>query len=387
MDFTVPEEVVDVCDAIKAFIDREVRPLEEEHRGELVAEGITPHLYEVAKDVMAKSVAAGFYGLGMPADIGGGGLGELGMCFVRETVAGAGAFLSLLMMGDLPFGPNRMLYELGTDYQRDKYLMPLMSGDKTTCIALTEPDAGSDLSGVRTRAVPTDGGWVLNGQKLFITNAPYCDFAQVFAATEGGHTILLVDKDTPGFVVGPIQRSMGDDHLQSEVYFDDCLVPDENVVGEAGRAFVYAAKFLSNERIAISSTAIGMADWLVAAMVDQARTRFQFGNPIGHNQAIQWMVADSKVELYAARSMCYDTAWHADQGDNVMEQVAMTKLYATEMVGRVADRAVQVFGGMGYMRDCPVERFYRLARVLRIAGGTSEVQRMMIARLAGLGGS
>lgn len=385
MDFTVPDEITDVCDAIRTFIDREVRPLEEAHREELNTEGITPHLYDVAKGVMAKSVAAGFYGLGMPTDIGGGGLGELGMCFVRETVAGAGVFLSMLMMGDLPFGPNRMLYELGSEHQREKYLLPLISGEKTTCIALTEPDAGSDLSGVRTHAEPTDGGWVLNGQKLFITNAPYCDFAQVFATTATGHTIFLVDKGTPGFVVGPIQRSMGDDHLQSEVFFDDCFVPDENVVGEPGHAFVYAARFLSNERIAISSTAIGMADWLVRAMVDQAQSRFQFDKPIGHNQAIQWMIADSKVELYAARSMCYDTAWHADRGDNVMDRVAMTKLYATEMVGRVADRAVQVFGGMGYMRDCPVERFYRLARVLRIAGGTSEIQRMMIARLAGLG--
>jgi len=385
MDFTIPEDVADVCDAIGRFIDREVRPLEEEHRRELVEEGVTPHLYGVARSIMARSVEAGFYGLAMPAEIGGGGLGELGMCFVRETVAGSGTFLSMLMMGDLPFGPNRMLDEIGTPHQREKYLMALMRGEKTTCIALTEPDAGSDLSAVRTHAERVSGGWRLNGQKLFITNAPYCDFAQVFARTGNGHTIFLVDKDTPGFVVGPVQRSMGDDHLQAEVFFDDCFVADEQVVGKPGEAFAMAARFLSNERIAIASTAIGMADWLVRAMVDQARTRQQFGHPIGDNQAIQWMVADSRTELYAARSMCYDTAWRADQGEQIMDKVAMTKLYATEMVGRVADRAVQVFGGMGYMRECPVERFYRLARVLRIGGGTSEIQRLMIARMSGLG--
>ncbi len=386
MDFSIPDEIRELQKAILSFIDREIRPLEEKHHDTITNEGITAELYGVCRDIMARSVRAGFYALGMPEEIGGGGLGELGMCFVRETVAGSGTFLSLLMMGDVPFGPNRMLHELGTDSQRERYLLPLMRGEKTTCIALTEPEAGSDLGAVKTRAEKVDGGWVLNGRKHYITNAPYCDFAQVFARSEGGHSIFLVDRDAPGFEVGPLQRSMGDDHLQSEVILDDCFIPEEAIVGDEGMAFAYAARFLSNERLAIASTSIGMADWLVRAMVDHARTRVQFGQPIGHNQAIQWMVADSKTELYAARAMSYDAAWKADQGQNVIDEVAMVKLFATEMTGRVADRAVQVYGGMGYMRDCTVERMYRLARILRIGGGTSEIQRMIIARSAGLGG-
>lgn len=385
MDFEVPEEIQELCRAIGTFIDREVRPVEEKHHDELESRGVTPHLVGVARDIMGKSVDAGFYALGMPEDVGGGGLGELGMCFVRETVASSGTWLSLLMMGDLPFGPNRMLYELGSDLQRERYLMPLMRGEKTTCIALSEPDAGSDLSAVQTKAEKVDGGYLLNGKKHYTTNAPYCDFMQVFTRSEHGHSILLVDKPSEGLEIGRIQKSMGEDDLQSEVFFDDCFVPEENLVGEEGMAFAYAARFLSNERIAIASTAIGVMDWLVRLMVEHATTREQFGRPIGDNQAIQWMISDSLTELYAARSMCYDTAWRADQGENVMQQVSMTKLFATEAVCRVADRAVQVFGGMGYMRECPVERIYRIVRVMRIAGGSSEIQRMVIARTAGVG--
>lgn len=386
MDFAVPDEIQELCRAIGTFIDREVRPLEEKHREELLEHGVTAHLVGVAREIMQKSVEAGFYALGMPESIGGGGLGELGMCFVRETVAGAGAWLSMLMMGDLPFGPNHMLYELGTEDQKERYLMPLMRGEKTTCIALSEPDAGSDLSGVQTRAERVDGGYVLNGKKHYITNAPYCDFMQVFTRSEHGHSILLVDKPTAGLEIGKVQRSMGDDHLQTEVFFDDCFVPEANLVGEEGMAFAYAARFLSNERIAIASTAIGVMSRLVDLMTEHAKSRVQFGRPIGDNQAIQWMIADSLTDLYAARSMCYDTAWRADAGENVMRHVSMTKLFATEAVGRVADRAVQIFGGMGYMRESPVERMYRIVRVMRIAGGTSEIQRLVIARSTGMGG-
>lgn len=383
MDFGVPDEIQSLLKGVRDFIEREVRTLEREH-WDLVSEGVvTPELYELARRVSRKSAEAGYYGLGMPEDIGGAGIGELGMCFVREEVARSGAILALNMLGDLPFGPNRMLYELGTPEQRERYLMPLMRAEKTTAIALSEPEAGSDLAGVRTFARRDGDRWILRGGKHFITNGPYADFLMVLAQSEGGYSFFLIDRDTPGFSVGRIQRTMGGDDLQSEVYFDDAPVPAGNLIGDEGKAFEYAMRFLAIERLAMASTAIGIADLLVELSMRHAKNRVQFGRPIGSNQAIQWMIADSLTEMYAARMMSYDAAWRADQGEDVFQKVSMTKLFATEMAGRVADRAMQIHGGVGYMRG-PVERFYRLARVLRIGGGTSEIQRMIIARGAGL---
>lgn len=383
MDFGVPDEIQSLLKGVRDFIEREVRTLEREH-WDLVSEGVvTPELYELARRVSRKSAEAGYYGLGMPEDVGGAGIGELGMCFVREEVARSGAILALNMLGDLPFGPNRMLYELGTPEQRERYLMPLMRAEKTTAIALSEPEAGSDLAGVRTFARRDGDRWILRGGKHFITNGPYADFLMVLAQSEGGYSFFLIDRDTPGFSVGRIQRTMGGDDLQSEVYFDDAPVPAGNLIGDEGKAFEYAMRFLAIERLAMASTAIGIADLLVELSMRHAKNRVQFGRPIGSNQAIQWMIADSLTEIYAARMMSYDAAWRADQGEDVFQKVSMTKLFATEMTGRVADRAMQIHGGVGYMRG-PVERFYRLARVLRIGGGTSEIQRMIIARGAGL---
>jgi acyl-CoA dehydrogenase len=190
--------------------------------------------------------------------------------------------------------------------------------------------------------------------------------------------MFLVDRGA--YRVGAIQHSMGGDDIQSEVYFDDVFVPAQNLIGQAGQAFYYAMEFLGNERLTMASISIGMAESALQMARDYAKHRVAFGKPIIENQAIQWMIADSDTELYAARAMTYDAAQRADAGEKVFKEISMAKLYATEMVGRVVDRAVQVFGGAGYMRGNPVERMYRTARVLRIAGGSSEIQRMIIAR-------
>ncbi|MHB1517158.1 MAG: acyl-CoA dehydrogenase family protein [Acidimicrobiales bacterium] len=384
MEFAVPEEIEMLLASVRSFIDREVRPLEQEHR-ELVEEGIvTPEFYALTREVTHRSVKAGLYALAMPEDVGGGGLGELWMCLLREEVARSGTFLTLNMLGDIPFGPNRMLYALASPGQRERYLLPLVRGEVTTAMALTEPEAGSDLASVQTAAVRVGDAWSLRGAKHFITNAPYADFVTVLARTGKGHSFFLVDSGTPGFHLGRIQRTMGGDDIQCELFFEDCLVPALNLIGEPGLAFEYAMRFLGNERLAIASTALGIADYLIELGVEHAKTRVQFGRPIGANQAIQWMLADSITELRAARNLCYEAAWRADQGEDVFQQVAMAKLFATEMVGRVVDRVLQVHGGVGYVRGSPVERFYRLVRVLRIGGGTSEIQRMIIAHAAGL---
>jgi acyl-CoA dehydrogenase len=190
--------------------------------------------------------------------------------------------------------------------------------------------------------------------------------------------MFLVDRDS--YMVGEIQHSMGGDDIQSEVIFSDSFVPETNLIGDPGQAFAYAVKFLSNERLTMASISIGMADHALRLSKEYAKQRVTFGKPLIENQAIQWMIADSETELYAARAMCYDAAQRADAGEDVFREISMCKLYCTEMVGRVVDRAVQVYGGMGYMKGNPVERLYRLARVMRIAGGSSEIQRMIIAR-------
>jgi alkylation response protein AidB-like acyl-CoA dehydrogenase len=382
MHHDVAPEIKELCQAIRRFIDTEVAPIEEEHRTLIDSGEINEEFFEICREVMQRSIKAGFFAMYMPEDVGGQGLGEYEMCLVREVIASHMRYTTMLMLGDLPFGPNKMLYHLADDRQREQYLLPLMLGEKTTAIALTEPDAGSDLAAIRTTARPVEGGFVINGSKHFITNAPFADFLQVLVRVEGeaagGYSMFLVDKGS--FRVGSIQHSMGGDDIQSEVFFDDVVVPAENLVGEAGKAFYYAMEFLGNERLTMASISIGMADAALRMARDYAKQRVAFGKPIIENQAIQWMIADSDTELYAARTMTYDAAQRADAGENVFKEISMAKLYATEMVGRVVDRAVQIFGGAGYMRGNPVERMYRLARVLRIAGGSSEIQRMIIAR-------
>jgi acyl-CoA dehydrogenase len=378
MHHNVASEIADLCAAVQAFIDREIVPLEEANRA-LITEGeVNQEFFDLCREVMRRSIDAGFFSMFMPAEAGGQGLGEYEMCLVREIVARNDRHLAMLMLGDLPFGPNKMLHALADTHQREKYLMPLMRGEKTTGIALTEPDAGSDLAAIRTSARRQNGDWVITGGKHFISNAMFADFLQVLARSEGGYSMFLVDREA--YRLGQIQKSMGGDDIQAEVFFDDAIVPAANLIGEEGKAFHYAMEFLGNERLTMASISCGMADNAIRLAKEWAKTRVTFGKPIIENQAIQWMIADSETELYAARAMCYDAAQRADAGEAVFKEISMVKLYCTEMVGRVVDRAVQIFGGTGYMKGSEVERLYRIARVLRIAGGSSEIQRMIIAR-------
>ncbi|MCA1834295.1 MAG: acyl-CoA dehydrogenase family protein [Actinomycetota bacterium] len=380
MHHNVSPEMKELLAGINTFIEKVVAPLEEQNHDIIATGEMTPAFYELCRVVQRASVAAGFHAMFMPEEAGSAGLGEYEMCLIREEIAKTARHLCMLMLGDLPFGPNKMLHALATEHQREKYLAPLVRGEMTTGIALTEPDAGSDLAAIRTTAKKVDDGWVLNGVKHFISNAPFADFLQVLAreGIDGGYSMFLVDRDA--YTVGDIQHSMGGDDIQAEVLFVDAFVPEANLIGEPGQAFQYAVKFLSNERLTMASISIGMADLALSLSKKYAKERVTFGKPLIENQAIQWMIADSETELYAARAMCYDAAQRADAGEEVFREISMCKLFCTEMVGRVVDRAVQIFGGVGYMKGNTVERLYRLCRVLRIAGGSSEIQRMIIAR-------
>ncbi|MGH2830594.1 MAG: acyl-CoA dehydrogenase family protein [Actinomycetota bacterium] len=379
MHHNISDDLNLLKEGIREFLRKEVEPLEAEHHDLIDTGEVNAAFFELCRQIQRRSVAAGFHAMFMPEDVGGAGLGEFEMCIVREEVAQAGSHLAMLILGDLPFGPNKMLYHLATEDQRSKYLLPLCRGDATTGIALTEPDAGSDLAAIKTKATLTDGGWLLNGTKHFISNAPFADFLQVLARDEGdGYSMFLVDRES--YALGAVQKSMGGDDIQGEVIFENSFVPEANLIGEQGQAFRYAVEFLGNERLTMASISTGMAELALRLMKAYAKERVTFGKPIIENQAIQWMIADSETELYAGRAMTYDAAQRADAGENVFKEISMAKLYCTEMVGRVVDRGVQLFGGAGYMRGNKMERLYRLARVLRIAGGSSEIQRMIIAR-------
>ncbi|HYY45393.1 MAG TPA: acyl-CoA dehydrogenase family protein, partial [Actinomycetota bacterium] len=291
-----------------------------------------------------------------------------------------------------PEGPTGLLLS-GTDEQKKKYLAPLVSAEKSMCFCLTEPDAGSDAQSLRTTAVKDGDHWVINGTKRFITNGAHADFALVFAANDrtkkarGGITAFIVEAGTPGFTVGRAHRGMVEGDGQYELVFDDCRVHEEQILGgpqNAGLGFYSAMQFLAMGRLSIAATCNGLADYALRTGLQYAKDREAFGRPIGKNQYVQGHIVDSVVELKASRLMTYECAWKYDQGEPVIQESSIAKLYASEMVGRVVDRMIQVHGGMGWMRELPLERLYRFVRVFRLVEGTSEIQRYIIAKTLGL---
>jgi acyl-CoA dehydrogenase len=260
-----------------------------------------------------------------------------------------------------------------------------MKADKSCCFALTEPNAGSDVSMMQTRAEKKNGRYILNGFKHFSSNAPYADFAIVFAYTDkskglrGGVTCFLVDMDLPGITVR-IQESMLRDKMQGEITFEDVEVGEENVLGKEGQGFAPAMEWIGLGRLIVAANCVGTTERLLRMSAEYASQRIQFGKPIASRQAIQWMLADMQTELLGARYMLYDAAWRADKGEDIRTRTSLVKAFASEVVGRAADMALQIHGGTGYMREHPIERIYRRARVLRIVEGTSEIQRWMVAR-------
>ncbi|WP_033295616.1 acyl-CoA dehydrogenase family protein [Amycolatopsis jejuensis] len=376
MDFTIPEELRDFRAAVRLFVDKELIPHEdyvEEHDG-------LPE--DVEREIRRKAVALGLNGLGMPEDVGGAGLDVLGQVLVTEEL-----FRALGGVAEAVPATPRILLECVGD-QRERYLLPSVRGDRQWCFALTEPDTGSDAAGIKTRAVQRAGQWVITGRKRFISHGDSADFAIVFAVTHPDRehdriTAFLVDKGTPGFGVGQIHKTMGHrGYRQAELLFDECAVPAENVLGEPGRGFSLAHGGLSAGRVMTAARCLGPMARLIDEGVEWAKQRVQFGRPIADYQAIQFMLADCATDLHGARLMTYHAAWAADQGEPakiVSAKASAAKLFASEALGRVADRVLQIFGGTGYMNETYVERAYRNARIERIWEGTSEIQRVIIA--------
>jgi acyl-CoA dehydrogenase len=376
MDFSLSDEERAVRDTARQFITREVMPLEQEalRRERAHLPGLDrSELVELRQ----KAKKFGFWGLSTPEEYGGMNLPavlqsliwtEVGRSFVQFTFGGEA---------------DNILYRCD-DKQKAEYLIPTIEGDRISCFAITEPGAGSDAANIKLSARKDGDDWVLNGEKTFITNGNDADFAIVVGVNDrekgvrgGGTTAFLVDRSM-GWRSEFIQ-TMGEGGPASLI-FSDVRVPSRNILGEIGQGFDLGMEWIGKGRYLIPSSALGIAERALGMAIDHANTRETFGRPIATNQAIQWMIADSEVELEAARWLILRAAWTVDQGEDPRHSSSMAKLYGAGMVNRVVDRVMQIHGGMGYTRELPIERWYRQVRLMRIYEGTDEMQRLIISR-------
>jgi acyl-CoA dehydrogenase len=375
VDFALSEEQTMMLDTVRRFVSKELTPLlPEVQRAEARGERFPDP--ETLRALREKASSAGMWGLLTPERYDGADVGLLMASMITmETTRSLVPF---------EYGGNadNILYN-GTDEQKHEYLEPTIRGERRSCFALSEPDTGSDATNIRTRAVKDGGDWVINGQKTWISGAHDADFAIVYAVTDpekranGGITAFLVDRDM-GWTDRPIP--MMSSWEAAEVYFDDVRVPKDHVLGEVGNGFGLAMKWIGQGRVIIPSRAVGQAQGLLQMGLDYARQRRAFGHPIADNQAIQWMLADSAIEIEHVKWATLHAAWMIDQGMDARHYASVAKVSGANMVWRVADRVLQIHGGMGYTRELPVERVLREVRVYRIFEGTDEIQKRSIAR-------
>lgn len=382
---------VETIDAVREvarnFTRRELMPLEREVIERELTRGLdnTPLIPEEEEARLTQLVRElDLWGLEVPVELGGGGVG-----FVAKSIAVEEINYSITPFRLPPESPNiSYLNACANDVQRERYLTALCSGEKTSALALTEADAGADAAGIQTRAVHKDGVWTLNGNKLWISWADTVDFFIVIAVTDrekrsrGGMTAFLVDADEAGLTISKPIPTMGEQRPFA-VYLDDVRLGDEAVLGEVGSAFPPLSNRLGVRRVEIGARCIGQAERLVDMMCQYASERVTFGEPLAQRQAIQFMIADSVMELQAARLLVRDAATRLDEGEtDIRQQASTVKVFCTEMLTRIADRAMQVHGAMGYSKELPIEFIYRNSRVLRILEGPSEIHRTQVARLA-----
>lgn len=375
MDFSLTDEQKMIQKTVRSFVKKELIPLEADVlRNE--RDGKPGISEEKIAELRSKAKDMGFWGINTPEEFGGADLGptmtalimmELGRTFVPFSFGGSA---------------DNILYYCN-EQQKENYLLPVINGEKKSCFALTEPTAGSDAANITMRAVKDGSDWILNGEKVFITNGNEADFAMVFAITDsekgpqGGVTCFLVDREM-GWHSEYI-HTMGEWGPASLV-FDNVRVPEENILGELGNGFALGMKWIGQGRWIIPARGLGAAERLLQMAIDYSHQRFTFGKPISERQAIQWMIADSAVEIEATRWLVLHAAWLAEEGRDNRHYSSIAKLYGTNMANRVVDRVLQIHGGMGYTKELPIERWYREMRVWRIFEGTDEIQRHIISR-------
>ena len=378
MDFGLSDEQAMIVATVRAFVEREIYPFERlvEQTGE-----VPP---EVAAAIKAKTIELGFYACNFPQSVGGAGLSHLEFALVERELGRGSMALNHF------FGRPQNILMACTGEQIERYLLPAVRGERMDALAMTEPEAGSDIRGMKTSARRVGGDWVVNGTKHFISGADHADFVIVFVATgeeataagpKKKLTAFLVDRGTPGFTIRNGYRSVSHHGYKNMILdFDNCRLPDAQVLGEVDGGFAVMNEWLYATRITVATMAVGRARRVFDIMLAYAAARHQFGQPIGKFQGVGFQLADSITEIDAADHLTLAAAWRLDQGLPANREIASAKLYATEMLARVTDRAIQVHGGMGLMDDLPLERFWRDARVERIWDGTSEIQRHIIAR-------
>ena len=376
MDFSLSEEQHLLVSSIRGFIESELRPLEEdiEKTGRLAD--------DVASEIRAKSQELGLYAVNIPTKYGGGGLSVLDWMIAEEQFGRTSDILVRRAFGNV----YEILLE-GTDAQIETYLIPAVRGDRTFSVAFTEPEAGSDAAAIKTRAVRKNDGWVLNGSKHFISDGLYSDFFIVTAVTNPdagarGISTFILDKGLAGFTVGrdqPMMGLKGTSHVG--MHFENVKLNEGCLLGKEGQGLKLALATLGRVRLAqVSARAVGRSSMILDSCLRYSKDRRQFGSPIGEFQMIQHMLADSAMEINACRLALWQTASRIDAGEEARGAISMLKVQASEMLGRVVDRAVQIYGGAGYCCDLPIERYYRDARIARIYDGTSEIHRMVMAR-------
>ncbi|KON68692.1 acyl-CoA dehydrogenase [Peribacillus butanolivorans] len=376
MTITLNKEMLQMKNMIRNFVEKEVEPYAQQIEEEDV---IPQHLVEKSKEL-------GLFGISIPEQYGGIGLNAVEKATVLEQLGRTHNGFVSLISAHTGIGSTGLV-KLASEHLKNKYLPEMAAGNKIAAFALSEPGAGSDATNLTTSAVKKGDYWVMNGTKHFITNGPIADVYTVFALTDkekgakGGITAFLIERDFPGLTVGKKDKKMGlRGSYTSQVIFEDCIIPEENVIGEVGMGYMSALKILGEGRVGLAARAVGSCGKLIELSAKYAKERIQFGKPIADNQAIQWMLADMATETEAARALTMMAAQKIDEGKKVIKEASMAKLFASDVFNRVADKAVQIHGGMGYMAEYPVERFYRDARITKIYEGTNEIQRLIIAR-------
>lgn len=363
-------------DAVREFTDGVVRP---------IADDIDKN-HHIPREVIGQMAELGLMGVAIPEEYGGAGMGETGLCVVMDELTRGDFSVAVTLGAHASIGAMSVQVG-GTEEQKKRFLPDFASGAKLACYALTEAGAGSDPGAMKTTAVRDGNDWVINGEKTWITAGDIADLAVVYAVTDaekgahGGVTSFLVPRESPGYVIGRNEEKMGQRGSGTvTLSFEDVRIPDENRLGEVGMGFRTALGVLDRGRLALGANCLGCAREAHGMSVDYAKQRETFGKAIAEYQAMQWMLADSAIDVFTMESLVYRTAWMCDTGQAFGREAAMVKLACSEALGRVVDRAVQVHGGMGYSAEYKVERLYRDARVTRIYEGTNEIQRIVVAR-------
>jgi acyl-CoA dehydrogenase len=375
MEWLIPPELTELQRTVAHFVRRYLHPHE---RAVEIADHVDPDLM---RELKRQAVALGLFAFNMPEEVGGPGLPYLAQVIVREQLGHVSMALS-----EAVGRPAKILLDCQGD-QRDRYLLPAVRGEQVIAFGLTEPNAGSDATRISSSAARTAGGWVLNGRKHYISHADIADSIIVFAVTDavkrhkGGITAFFVDRGTPGLEIRRQQKMGWRGYGLAEMTFDDCFVPDANVLGDVGDGFKLAMKNITEARLGVAAHCVGMGQRLLDLTIAHLKNRQLFGNALGEFQGVQWMLADAAVALESARLLTYQTAMLIDNGaKDVRGQVSMAKLAATEMAAKMADIALQLQGGGGYMSETAVEMYYRDVRAFRLGEGASEIHRNQIAR-------